>query len=384
MFASKKAVETLLSSTALCIFAALSCSGKNSATQSSALPSSLSNSWTFYAQTFIQADGRVIDRSAGDISTSEGQSYAMLRAVWIDDRAVFDKSYSWGRNNLNAQVRQDHLWAWKWGKAQDGRWRVLDKAFASDADQDVALALIMAFNTWHDEQYLQGARAILADVWSEATLETAGRRFLLAGDTLCSGTSCRINPSYYAPYAYRIFAKFDKAHDWEQLVDTSYFVLTSASALTQTALPPDWLILDTRTGRLSLPSDKGRNFSYDALRVYWRVAMDRALSQDPRADEYLRQTLPWLIATRRKQGELSAVISPSGDGLVSYESLEMIAAILPAIDVVNSAVAQEMAHQLEGAYQSGAWGDRNSYYLQNWAWFGTALYNHCLSNFRTL
>jgi endoglucanase len=377
-------VQTLLSSMALLTLAALSCGGGHSATQSGGILPSLSNSWTFYAQTFIQADGRVIDRSAGGSSTSEGQSYAMLRAVWIGDRSTFDKSYSWGRNNLNSQVRQDHLWAWKWGKAGDGGWRVLDKAFASDADQDVALALITAFKTWRDDRYLQEARAILADIWNEATLQVGDHRFLLAGDSLCSGANCRINPSYYAPYAYRIFAKFDKAHDWGQLVDTTYFVLTSASALTETALPPDWLVLDTRTGRLSLPSDKGRNFSYDALRVYWRIAMDRALSQDSRADEYLRRTLPWLIATRRKRGELPAVISPSGAGLASYESLEMIAAVLPAIDVVDSSVAQEMAHQLESAYRAGAWGDRNSYYLQNWAWFGTALYTHYLSTLRTL
>jgi len=261
MLARKKAVQKLLSSMALLMLATLFCSEGHSAAPSSGIPSSLSDSWIFYGHTFIQADGRVIDRSAGGVSTSEGQSYAMLRAVWIGDRTTFDKSYSWGRNNLNAGVRQDHLWAWKWGKAEDGGWRVLDKAFASDADQDVALALIIGFKTWHNEQHLQDARAILADIWSNATIEVARRRFLLAGDSLCSGTGCRINPSYYAPYAYRIFAKFDKAHDWEQLVDTTYFVLTSASALTHTALPPDWLMLDSRNGRLSLPSDKGRNFS---------------------------------------------------------------------------------------------------------------------------
>jgi len=29
----------------------------------------------------------------------------------------------------------------------------------------------------------------------------------------------------------------------------------------------------------------------------------------------------------------------------------------------------------------GAWGDRDSYYLQNWAWFGTALHNSYLAPF---
>src|SRR6476646_1758537 len=36
----------------------------------------LQQSWAAYRQRFIQADGRVIDREAGDRSTSEGQAYA--------------------------------------------------------------------------------------------------------------------------------------------------------------------------------------------------------------------------------------------------------------------------------------------------------------------
>ena len=51
----------------------------------------LSSSWEKYKEQFINQDGRVIDYSQGDITTSEGQSYAMLRAVWIDDKAAFDQ-----------------------------------------------------------------------------------------------------------------------------------------------------------------------------------------------------------------------------------------------------------------------------------------------------
>src|SRR2546427_5131820 len=42
-------------------------------------------------------------------STSEGQAYAMLRAVWVQDREVFDKCHLWARNNLNSGCRSDHL-----------------------------------------------------------------------------------------------------------------------------------------------------------------------------------------------------------------------------------------------------------------------------------
>jgi len=366
-------------------FGVFGCQVQPSAASRAAVPPPvLEESWKAYVSRFIQSDGRVIDRRAGNISTSEGQSYAMLRAVWIGDKATFDKTYAWGRNNLNSQVRGDHLWAWKWGKSADGHWQVLDKAFATDADQDVALALILAYKVWNKEQYLQDARAILSDLWNSATTEIGGRRFLLAGDSLCKDSLCRLNPSYYAPYSYRVFAKFDNTHNWPQLIDSSYFVLDTASGLTQTGLPPDWLVMDTRTGQMRLSGTKDSAFSYDAFRVYWRLAMDRDVFHEERAARYIQRTLPTLVERWRRQGMIAAAISAKGEALVPYESLEMIAAVMPAVAPLDPDAARAMAQHLESAYAAGIWGDKESYYLQNWGWFGTALYDNYLGPFQSL
>lgn len=348
----------------------------------------LRDSWKAYVSHFIQDDGRVVDFRAGGVSTSEGQAYAMLRAAWLRDRTVFDKAYGWGLQNLNAGVRRDRLWAWKWGRAADGHWQVLDRAFASDADQDVALALIMASEIWKDERYKKDARAILADLWKLGTYEAQGRRFLLAGDTLCSGQVCKLNPSYYAPYAYRIFAAYDKGRNWQALVDSSYFVLAKAAEATRTRLPPDWIFFDTATGRFSLPQGKDSVFSYDALRVHWRVAMDWELFRDPRADRYLRETVSWLVAQWDGSGTIAAAISHDGKNVVGYESAEMMAAVLPAMRRVRPDIAAAMERKLSSAYKAGFWtdhaGDQPNYYLQNWAWFGTALGQQYVAPFRVL
>ncbi|MGB3614395.1 MAG: glycosyl hydrolase family 8, partial [Elainellaceae cyanobacterium] len=55
----------------------------------------LDESWQIYKQQFIQADGRVIDREAGDRTVSEGQAYALLRAVMADDPTTFSVVLSW-------------------------------------------------------------------------------------------------------------------------------------------------------------------------------------------------------------------------------------------------------------------------------------------------
>ena len=347
----------------------------------------LQQSWKAYVARFIEPDGRVVDPKAGGASTSEGQAYAMLRAVWLRDRAVFDRTYAWGQRHLNAGVRKDRLWAWKWTKAPDARSRVPDDAFASDADQDVALALILAFRTWKDERYLRDASAILADLWRLATVDAQGRRFLLAGDKLCAGRACRLNPSYCAPYAYRIFALHDRERDWKSLVDSSYALLETSATLTATHLPPDWIVLDTTTGRLALPGGKDSAFSYDAMRVYWRVAMDRELFTEPRADEYLKRTLPWLIARWERVGTLPAVIPSNGDDPADYESPEMLAALMPALQRVRPDIAAAIDRRLQSLYTRGVWADhggaQDSYYLQNWAWFGTALYHRQLAPFKS-
>ena len=74
--------------------------------------------WQRYRDRFIQADGRVIDWENDDQrTTSEGQAYAMLRALLIDDRETFDRVLNWGEQNLARRdddgVLIDHLWAWK-------------------------------------------------------------------------------------------------------------------------------------------------------------------------------------------------------------------------------------------------------------------------------
>lgn len=341
----------------------------------------LEESWKTYVARFIQADGRVIDPKAGEISTSEGQAYAMLRAVWMRDRPTFERAFSWAQNNLNHGVRDDHLWAWKWGKGKDGPWRVLDKAFASDADEDAALALVLGSEKWKEPSYLAEARSHLADLFDRGTIVVGGKRFLLSGDTLCDPTTCRLNPSYYAPYAYRIFARLDPERDWGSLVDTTYFLLEEASAKTATGLPPDWLLLDKETGALKLGSETDSRYSYDAFRVHWRVALDEALFHEPRATAYLSRSLSWLETRLLRDSKVPAVISKDGTGVAEYESLEMLAAIMPALRKDSVAAARAIQGKLKKNFHNGLWGDQTSYYVQNWAWFGTVLYEGDLTPF---
>ncbi len=107
----------------------------------------LGQTWEGYKHDFILADGRVIDYGRDRQTTSEGQSYAMLRAVWMADRPAFDRVWRWTQVHL--QVRGDRLFGYLWGP-DDSQGNLLDRSAAADADEDIALALVFAGHRWHE------------------------------------------------------------------------------------------------------------------------------------------------------------------------------------------------------------------------------------------
>jgi endo-1,4-beta-D-glucanase Y len=72
----------------------------------------LNSTWQNYQKQYLEPnDLRTLDPSRGSITTSEGQGYTMLRAVWVGDKNVFDTEDAWTKNNL--QHKNDHLFSWQ-------------------------------------------------------------------------------------------------------------------------------------------------------------------------------------------------------------------------------------------------------------------------------
>jgi len=342
----------------------------------------LSESWQVYKDRFIQGDGRVIDRKAAGISTSEGQSYGMLRAIWVEDREVFDRIWQWTNNNLNAGVRKDSLYAWRWGKRDDGSWGVHEWVSASDADQDIAYTLLLAHRRWKDRRYLDYARAMLKDIWNKETVLVKGKHYLLADDQSQDKDQYRINPSYFAPYEYRLFAEVDGERNWRQLIDDGYEMLEIVSSASRVGLPPNWATIDPMTGEIKVADaliNQDGDYAYDAIRVFLRISIDARTSSDGRAREYLKKHLEWLRRYWKVRRMLPAIISGDGIPRVDYESLEQYGAILPGLELFAPETASEIFYsKVVPVYRQGLWGDPDAYYSQNIVWFGLALYKNSL------
>lgn len=349
----------------------------------------LQDSWKSYKANFITAEGRVFDPEKNNSTTSEGQSYALLRAVWLDDKVSFDRTLAW--TNKNLKLKSNNLFVWSWIQDEKGNWRIKDKGTASDADQDIALALLFAYKQWGGQVYLDQSCAIIKDIWKYEVVVIQGKAYLTAGNWTSGKNDIVINPSYFSPFAYRIFAEVDPEHDWQGVIDTSYDVLSHSSKTllgseSTLGLPPNWLAINPNGEFISAShlGDFSTGYSYDAIRIPWRVALDWEWNKEPRAKTYL-ESLTFLGDKWTQEKKIMASYSHDGKYFDNYEAIESYGGSMGYFKVVNPEAGKEVYEEkLFSKYfedeNNSYWDDPMNYYKQNWGWFGTAIYANKLPN----
>lgn len=351
----------------------------------------LTSSWEKYKLEFLNSDGRILDHSQNDITTSEGQSYAMLRAVWIDDRPTFDKVWTWTKQNLKRP--NDHLLGWRWGKLNGNSYGLMPNGgdnSAADADSDIALALIFAGKRWDNPQYTTDAQALLTDMWSKEVDSAKGNNYLVAGNWAKGQDVLVINPSYFAPYAWRIFATIDTKDNWNSLITPAYDLLSNSgdAPLDKSkgvGLPPDWVGITRSDGSLRAINTNNltTNYSYDAMRVPFRIALDYQWFGEKRAYDYLQNSFKILLQTYQSSQSLPSSFSHDGTITNQSESPAMYATSLGYFITTNPDVAQAIYQdKITRLYANAndSFDPNLPYYDQNWLWFGTAFYNKLLVN----
>ncbi|MES2437348.1 MAG: glycosyl hydrolase family 8 [Patescibacteria group bacterium] len=350
--------------------------------------------WEAYKQEYIEKGSfRVLDKQKDSITTSEGQSYAMLRAVWLDDKPTFDGVWKFTKDNLQHK-EGDKLFAWLFGKQPDGSYGIMTSQggqnSATDADTDIALALIFASARWNNQDYLNEAKLILDSVWAHEVVDIKGRPYLVANNLeKNSPTTMVVNPSYFSPYAYRVFAKVDPTHNWMGLVDTSYEVLekSMAAPLDQTKsanIPPDWIFLDKTNGAILPPKAENlsTNFGYDALRTPWRIALDWQWFEEPRAKALLTD-MKFLSEQWNSNSVLYVPYKHNGEPAEKHQSAAFYGGTIGyfmVADPENAKVIYDNKLQVLYNPDTNSWKVKLGYYDDNWVWFGIALYNNLLPN----
>lgn len=342
----------------------------------------LADAWEKYKEDFIHSYGQVVDPD-GDVTTSEGQSYAMLRAVWMNDHETFKGVWAWTQHHLQHRV-EDKLISWKW---DDGV--LADPANATDADVDIALALLFASRTFGEEQYLEDAREILDDLWRQSVVDVEGTYYLVSSNASHGQVpeGLLFNPSYMSPAHFRIFASVDPDHDWEKLANDTYEILDSLTESYRTPLVKNWYVIDPATGyyydAFPYVGLSANHSSYDSFRINWRLWLDYVWFNNDEAESYLRRTGRYLSRFSESEA-IPTIIDPvSGDVLSTQPSVAISSSyVLPLALIEDAEVSRDYYKRtLEDIYdESGYWGYETVYFDQNWAWFIAAFYNNDLYN----
>lgn len=273
---------------------------------------SLRAQWLTYRDRFVGEDGRVRDTANKNVSHTEGQGWAMLFAENFDDRATFDRIWSWTRDKLRR--RDSALFSWRWDP--NAKNPVADANNATDGDILIAWALARAAERWRTPAYADEARRIVVDIREKLVERVAGGLLLLPGIdgfTRKDG-SVLVNPSYYVYPALEAFPRLDPSPQWTRLRADGLRLLAKAR-FGQWGLTPDWVTID-KAGNVTPAAQMPPRFGYDAIRIplyliWGREATPQRLAGVMRfCDGFAEKPVPaWVDVT---DGAVAPYPAPSG------------------------------------------------------------------------
>jgi endo-1,4-beta-D-glucanase Y len=256
-------------------------------------------------------------------TVSEGIAYGMLFAAYMNDQSTFDGLWAYTQKHTN-----EHGFM-HWRIAANGS--VLGANGATDADEDMAAALIVADTTWGG--YTHSAKAMIDRILKYEV--EPGTYVLKPGDVW--GGSSVTNPSYIAPAYYDLFQAYTGNNEWKKVKDANYTVLR-ASQNAATGLVPDWSMANGAAAQ-----GMSYDFSYDAVRMPVRMAMAVAWNCDAAAKEVLSPFNQWFSGKNLTQ--LKSGYALNGTNAGAGDATPVVAAVASAASVSNNATYRDAAWQ---------------------------------------
>lgn len=336
--------------------------------------------WQKYCDHFYDAQqGRIIDHTSEDRSTSEGQAYALFFALVVNDPAKFERILHWTEDNMAGGDLSAHLPAWKWGKASDGSWKVLDSNSAADADLWLAYDLLEAGRLWKNARYTSLGNVIANHVAQTEVAEIPGLgKILLPGPQgfQHAANEYVVNPSYMPPQVLaRLAAIAPKGEPWLGILHSYPRLLAQGSG---GGFVMDWVTVGNGIKPSAAPQEiaEGKKDaiaigSYDAIRVYlWLGMADRATAA-------VQESLPEIggMANYLK-AHVTPPLQVDGTGKVINESgtTGFSAAVTPYLLMQGKKTeATQQQERLDATQDpaTGLYGHPATYYDQNLALFAT-------------
>lgn len=324
--------------------------------------------WQAYSRVFIQADGRVVDRTAGNRSTSEAQAYSLFFSLVANDRVRFDRILKWTEMNLAQGDLAAHLPAWLWGMRDDASWGIKDPNPASDADLWLAYTLIEAARLWKHYEYERIGRAMLTLIKKYEIAEVPGLGLMLLpaphGFHSINGMS-RLNPSYLPEFQFRWLAMKDRDGPWAALWQNH---MRAMRRVLSSGVAPDWYMVSA-SGDIITDSETQGTASYDAIRVALWAGMTQSLSKPARMSELQRLLKPFAAIVIRLGHPPERIDTRNGQAS-GGAPIGFSAAVLPFLSTFDEDSSEHQRQRLKSSRVGGNLGNPPHYYDQALAMFG--------------
>jgi endo-1,4-beta-D-glucanase Y len=297
--------------------------------------------WEKLAPRIVDAQGRVIDRTAGDRTTSEGQSYALFFSLVAGERERFEKILDWTQSNLAGGDLGARLPAWLSGGSSGGPVSILDANSASDADLWLAYTLLQAGRAWEHKRYTDLGLRLASLIAQQEVRDLPGLgAMLMPGATGFANKAgdVQLNPSYLPLQVFAGLAQAQPDGPWQRVADNVPRVI-KGSAPSGYAL--DWVSYRSAAGFVVEPTIYGKpRASYDAIRVYLWAGM---LAPGTPGRSQILQSLRGISDHLKKVAFPASEIQPDGRVSNAHSPMGFSAALLPYLAATGD--TQTLARQ---------------------------------------
>ena len=235
------------------------------------------------------ADDPVLELNS---TVSEGIAYGLMIAVYMNDQPLFDGLWKYEQLWTDPATGLMHWYI----NAEGTDLGENGVGAATDADEDMAWALVMADRQWGgqgtlDRTYVDYAKGLIAAIWAFEIYD-----FKLPRNGSQWGDWLNLNISYFAPAYYRVFAEVSSNSAWvNSVVKTVYDTidnnLDAEKGNLDNGLVPAW---STSEGG-SVPGQPF-HYQYDSCRTPFRVGLDACFNGEPRALAYVGKTSSFFSA----------------------------------------------------------------------------------------
>jgi endoglucanase len=318
-------------------------------------------------------DGTWVKYDKTNSTVSEAHGYGMVIAAYMADKPVFDSMRSYFR--AHPSVNAPHLMAWK-QTLRNGRMVNVEGAdSATDGDLDIAYALLLADVQWGSNSgidYRSEAIAVMHDILAHEV--NADDDSLKPGDWARGADARHTRPSDFMTDHLLAFAQADTANaaQWMRVVDRVSVIVNDqfSRGSARTGLMPDFMV---KSGARFVPvrgkyleSRHDGDFSYNACRTPWRLAMSHIVQGRNEMLGALQTQASWIASAARYRptgirAGYSVRNGKNGKAFVNYDDLAFTAPF--AVNaMVGGASSQDWLDHLWTSITGGDYGPVVDYF----------------------